>query len=57
MYALFKDGKQISKVHKNIQSAWIEAFEQKVVLIFYGDFHYEQCVRLEKGYSIEEVGE
>lgn len=48
-YALFKDGKQISKAHTAIAAAEIEAFEKGVVLCMHGS------VELVPGYEIRSV--
>lgn len=38
-YALFKDGKQISKTHSTKEAALVEAFEARAIVKGAWDFH------------------
>lgn len=60
MYALFKDGIQISKPHSAKEAALVEAFERKLVVIGYNDFlgekgPYQHAPTLCNGVEIKEV--
>jgi len=48
-YALFKDGKQISKAHSSPDAVAVEAFERKLVVCSYRN------ISLDEGYTIEKV--
>ena len=49
MYAIFKDGKQVTKAHSTKRAAMVEAFEAKIIY----SSRYEMC--LPNGYIIQEV--
>lgn len=58
MYALFKDGEQISKSHPIKAVAVMEAFERGLVLRFSGDFIGEKSGEcLPDGYEIKLIKE
>lgn len=41
-YALFKDGRQISKAHSTVHAARIEAYERGYVIVLAADFPGDQ---------------
>ena len=49
MYAIFKEGKQVTKAHSTKRAAMIEAFEAKIA------YHHRRGNYLFKGYIIGEV--
>jgi hypothetical protein len=51
LYALFKDGEQVSKSHSTRRAVEIEAFEAGIVIYGYGQRY------LPEGYEIKEVKE
>lgn len=56
MYALFKDGKQISKAHSTREAAAIEAYERGLVVDWGADFPGDKPGRwLAGGYEIKQV--
>ena len=60
MFALFKDGKQISKAHTKGIAAVTEAFERKAVVRCSSDFDgqtFAADLSLADGYEIREVFE
>ena len=54
-FALFKDGKQISKAHKLRDAAIVEAFERKAVVSSSGDFWGGSYTLMADGYEVREV--
>ena len=38
-YAVFKDGKQVTKAHSTKEAAMVEAFEKKLAYYAYPDFY------------------
>ncbi len=55
MYALFKDGKQISKAHSTWLPALIEAFERKCVIVCHADFYGGDETLLPDGIEIKQL--
>ena len=56
MFALFHDGKQVSKAHTTRRAAVIEAYEQKAVVDCGADFTHDTEGRyLADGYEIKEL--
>lgn len=60
-YALFKDGKQISKWHSTYHAAIIEAYEHGAIVTSYKDFLSEkgkfETTVMANGYEIKEKHE
>jgi hypothetical protein len=59
-FALFRDGKQISKAHSTRAAATIEAFERGAIVISHADFWakevlFAESLDLSDGYEIREV--
>lgn len=52
MYALFKDGKQISKSHSSPIAAATEAYELGAVIEWSGDFRPGSGIVLADGYEV-----
>lgn len=53
-YALFKDGKQVSKAHASREVVFVEAFEMGVVIDWGADFRGDRPGRgLADGYVIK----
>lgn len=56
MYALYKDGKQVSKMHANKEAVMVEAFERKAVWQSHADFPGDkEGLELMEGYEIREL--
>jgi hypothetical protein len=56
MFALFHNGKQVSKTHENRQAVVIEAYEQKAVVDCGADFTNDTEGRyLAEGYEIKRL--
>lgn len=56
MYALFKDGKQVSKAHSTREAATIEAYERGLVVDWGADFPGDKPGRaLADGYEIKQA--
>lgn len=54
-FALFKDGKQISKWHSSRLTASVEAFEKGAVIVNHADYSSDKTsVTLAAGYEIRE---
>ena len=56
MYALFKDGKQISQAHPTRLAAEIEAYKHNAVLHWPGDYQVGDTLVLADGYEVHEAG-
>jgi hypothetical protein len=56
MYALFHEGKQISKAHSTEKAAIVEAYERKIVVSSGFDFPGDKSGHfLPRGYEIREI--
>lgn len=56
LFALFKDGKRVSKWHTTIETAKTEAFEQKAIIQWSRDFGcMNSALTFADGYEIKEV--
>jgi len=55
MYALFKDGKQITKAHSTERAVRIEAYERKLVVSSSGDFSIYSHDYLADGLEIKQT--
>lgn len=56
MYALFKDGKQVSKAHESKRVVVMEAYDLKAVIHCHADFPGDVASTvLADGYEIREV--
>lgn len=56
-YALFKDGKQLTKAHSTKEAAAMEAFEAKYAYWEYADFRGKNRIALEPGCKIRQLPE
>jgi len=54
-FALFRNGKQVSKAHSTKDAVAAEAFELGAVLTWSGDFKPGSGIILADGYEIKEI--